>query len=100
MSSDLQSMDITGSPELLRLAEEVHRSGVSRLLKRGDQDLAMLTPVGPRRNGIRRPRRGSEGEREHDAILNIIGIGESTTPTDIALEEREYLAEAYAPKPR
>ncbi len=34
---------------------------------------------------------------EEDALLNIIGIGASTEPTDIARDELEYLAEAYAP---
>jgi hypothetical protein len=32
-----------------------------------------------------------------DAILDIIGAGESAEPTDIARNEQEYLAEAYAP---
>jgi hypothetical protein len=34
---------------------------------------------------------------QRDALLNIVGIGESVEPTDIARDEREYLAKAYSP---
>jgi hypothetical protein len=97
MSTEVQPIDVSDSAELLDLAEEVRRSGVGRLLKRGEQDLALLTPVAPRQET--RPRRQPAGERR-DALLNIIGIGESAEPTDIAQHELEYLAEAYAPARR
>ena len=97
MSTELQPIDITDSTELLALAEEVRRSGVARLLKRGEQDLALLTPLTPRQPA-RSPRRATIEER--DALLNIIGIGASAEPTDIARDEQEYLAEAYAPARR
>lgn len=82
MSSELQTIDITNSAELLDLAEEVYQSGVGRLLKRGEQELAMLTPVTPR---LEAPPASHPAEGEQDAILSIIGIGASTEPTDIAL---------------
>ncbi len=98
MRADQQPVDISGSPELLALAEEVWRSGVGRLLTHGEQELALLTPVTPRRAA--HPRRRQPTGDERDAILNIVGIGESAEPTDVARHEREYLAEAYAPEPR
>src|SRR3712207_3159307 len=98
MSAEPQPIDVTGSRELLDLAEEVRRSGVGRLLMRGEQEPALLTPVDPPRAARSRRRQPTSGER--DAILNIVGIGESAEPTDIARHEREYLAEAYAPTPR
>ena len=94
MSAEAQPIDITDSSELLDLAEEVRRSGVTRLLKRGDQELALLTPVAPRWDV--QPRRQPVSDKR-DALLNIIGIGESAEPTDIAQHEAEYLAEAYTP---
>jgi len=97
MSTDVQPIDITDSAELLDLAEEVRRSGVTRLLKRGEQDLALLTPVAPRRAA--QSRRQAAGDKR-DALLNIIGISESAEPTDIAQHEGEYLAEAYTPARR
>ena len=89
MSAEVQPTDVTDSAELLDLAE-VRRSGVGRLLKRGEQELALLTPVAPQQPA---------GD-QHDALLNIIGIGESAEPTDVARDEQEYLAEAYAPARR
>ena len=95
-----QPVDVAGSPELLGLAEDVRRSGVGRLLKRGEQELALLTPVAPRDETPARPRRRQPASAAPDAILNIVGIGESAEPTDVARHEREYLAEAYTPTPR
>jgi hypothetical protein len=97
MSTDAQSIDITESTELLALVEEVRRSGVGRLLKRGEQELALLTPVTGRRKA--HPPREVAGD-EHDTLLDIIGIGASSEPTDIAQREGEYLAEAYSPARR
>lgn len=37
-------------------------------------------------------------EGEPDSILNIIGIGESKEPGDVAQNKYDYLAEAYLPK--
>jgi hypothetical protein len=94
MGTDVQTIDITDSAELLALVEEVRRSGVGRLLKRGEQELALLTPVTGHRKA--HPHRQAAGD-EHDTLLDIIGIGASSEPTDIAQREGEYLAEAYSP---
>ena len=96
VNPDVLPIDVTESGELLDLAEEVRRSGVGRLLVRGDEELALLTLVSSDRDA--RPRRPAD--EQCDALLNIIGIGESAEPTDIAHDEQEYLAEAYAPTHR
>lgn len=93
MSSDAQAIDITDSTEMLDQAKEVHRSGVGRLLKRGEQVLALLTPVVPPQPV--RLSQPSPGEAQ-DSLLSIMGLGSSAGPTDIARDEQEYLAEAYA----
>ena len=105
MASETRPLDITDSPELLRWAEEVQRTGVGRVLKRGKKELALLTPISrsvrtPRGEPSRQEGQKSPADAEADAILNIIGIGESAEPTDIARHELEYLAEAFAPKTR
>ena len=94
MSSDAQIIDVSDAKEVLDLAEEVRRSGVGRLLKRGEQVLALLTPVVPRQRA--HPRETASTE-ERDTLLDIIGIAASAEPTDIARYEQEYLAEAYTP---
>jgi hypothetical protein len=45
MAKELTPIDVTNTPDLLRLAEEVHRSGQPRLLRRNGEDLAVLAPV-------------------------------------------------------
>ena len=80
MCSEVQPIDVTDSADLLELAEEVRRSGVGRLLKRGEQELALLTPVNVRRE----TRPEQPRSEEPDALLSIIGIGESVGPTDVA----------------
>lgn len=45
MAEHVKSIDIRDAPELRRLAEEVHRSGESRVLRREGEDLAMIVPL-------------------------------------------------------
>ena len=47
MQKEVKSVDITDLPELLHLAEEVRSTRTSRVLKRGEEAVAMLTPVEP-----------------------------------------------------
>ncbi len=47
-------IDISNDPELLKLAEEVHTTHEPRILRRDDEDLAVLMPVGPKRKRRRR----------------------------------------------
>jgi hypothetical protein len=45
MSAELQRVDVSGPPELLRLAEEIQRSGHGRVLTRGDEPLVTVQPT-------------------------------------------------------
>jgi hypothetical protein len=100
MVQEAVPIDISALPEVLELAEEVQRSGVARVLKRGDREIAVLAPVVPDDASSRRTRRRRTPEPVRDSILNIIGIWESDEPTDVAKYKHEYLAEAYETKPR
>ena len=55
MARPVQVVDVSDAPELLRLAEEVHRTHEPRVLHRDGEALALLVPVGP--TGARRPRK-------------------------------------------
>lgn len=94
MAKELKQLDVSNQPELLAIAEQVHESGEARLLRRADEELAVLTPV-PRPR--RRSPRALPLTRE-DALWNIVGIGESDGPGDVAANKHRYLAEAYAAK--
>lgn len=94
MSAEPQPIDISDSSELLTLAEDVRRSGIGRVLKRGAQELVLVMPIVPPSRTAAPTRRRSR-HATPDAILNIIGIGASAEPTDVARDEQDYLAEAY-----
>lgn len=46
MANELQPIDVTDMPEVLRLAEQVRRTQTSAVLRRGDgEELAVLSPL-------------------------------------------------------
>ena len=97
MAKELKSVDITHTPDVLRLAEEVARSGVPFLLRRDDADIAVLSPAPP---VPRRSRRGKPTSQS-DPLWQIVGIADADAPddlpTDISSNVDAYLADAYDP---
>jgi hypothetical protein len=69
MTREAPPIDISTMPELARLADEVARTGTPRVLKRGDEDIAILSPA--------RPKRRLKGKRvtqaDIDAALSVVG---------------------------
>jgi hypothetical protein len=94
VATELQKTDISDAPELLRLAEEVVASRSPRLLTVGDQAMVVVSPAKSAVSTPEEPKPASP-RPAGDSILNIIGIGESAEPTDIAEDKQRYLAEAY-----
>lgn len=45
-ASKRQPLDVTGSPELSRLADDVQATRRPRVLRKGDQDVALVLPLG------------------------------------------------------
>ena len=103
MRGEVVAVEISNLPHLLALAEEVQASGESRLLKCGDREVALITPVERKTGGPRRPRRGDRRTHEDDPLWNIIGAGDTAgspdDPTDVAANKHKYLADAYDIKP-
>src|SRR4051794_11303692 len=91
MARKLQSRDITDTPDVLRLAEEVARSGIPRVLRKGERDVAELRPVSPTRS-----RRRGRPTSAHDPLWKIVGIADAAAPddlpTDISANVDTYLA--------
>lgn len=50
------TLDVTGSPDLLRLAEEVNRTGRPRVLRRDGKKLAAIVPLQAKRARRLKPR--------------------------------------------
>jgi hypothetical protein len=45
MAGELRPIDISDTPELLRLAEEVRNTNEPRVLRRNSEDLAIVMPI-------------------------------------------------------
>lgn len=95
MVRELNPIEVTSTLDLLRLAEQVRTTGISRVLTRADEEIAIISPVKPRKSAKRAPRKTGIIAKS-DPLWNILGIGASEEPTDIATHKHAYLAEAYA----
>ncbi|MDO8672751.1 MAG: hypothetical protein Q7O66_15170 [Dehalococcoidia bacterium] len=95
MTKNLRAIDISDSPDLLRVVEEVQATHEPRLLRRKSEDVAIITPLRPRK----RTRIKGRPIRRDDPLWNIVGIGRSSGPTDVSVNKHKYLAEAYTPRP-
>lgn len=63
------SVDVSAIPELLQLAEEVCASNQPRVLRRNDEDIAIIMPA---RTSVRR-RRGAKTTADYEAFLSAAG---------------------------
>jgi hypothetical protein len=95
MASEFSPIDISAIPELARLADEVARTRRPRLLRRGDEAVAVLspTPVRPARRraepSIRDPR--GIAERTAGALRRY-----AKRPPATREEEKDAFARAVA----
>jgi hypothetical protein len=69
MAQPATTIDITDLPELRRIVEEVRATRQPRVLRAGNEDVAVLTPLLPARS---RRRRGKTKE-DYDAALGAFG---------------------------
>ena len=70
MAREIKPIDITNTPEVLRLAEEVARSGIPHVLKRDNKDLAVITPVSSTPTSRRRT---PKTKADYEAFLSSFG---------------------------
>ena len=94
MAKELIPVDVTDTPDVLRIAEEVHRSGLPRLLRREGEDLAVLTPAAKPKRRSSRPRPLAED----DPLLRLAGSAHSGIPGGASGRKHEVLARAYRPR--
>lgn len=92
MATEYTSIDLSQEnvPDLAELAEEVHRTNQPRVLRRADEDLAVLrpAPVKKRSRGRIKP------VTEDDALFRSIGSGASAIPGGVSGKKHEYLLRA------
>jgi hypothetical protein len=94
MAEELRAVDVSESPELLHLAREVAESGIGRVLRTAEGELAVLKPVPKSRN---RSRSGGRPVTRDDSLYKLIGIGRSGSESDASERKHEILAQAYRP---
>ena len=92
MARELEPIDISDTADLLRLAEEVHRTRTPRLVRRNREDFVVVSPAPPA-SKPRRPR--GRVLTEDDPLFDLIGIGHSGGPGDVSANKHRYLAEAH-----
>ena len=93
MAKEVQSVDISHVPEVLRLAEEVQKTKQPRLLTRDDKQLAVIMPL---QQGRPRGRRTGAITRD-DPLFRMIGTGRSGIPGGISGRKYDYFAKAFRP---
>jgi hypothetical protein len=83
MARELRPIDVSSIPELLRIAEEVGSSGESRVLRRDDEDLAVVVPLSVR---TKRRKGRTLSAADRDAFLSAAG-GWKGVDTDKLVED-------------
>jgi hypothetical protein len=100
MQKEVKNIDITDIPDLLKLAEEVRESNEPRLLKRGQEAIALLAPVEPQEESSPPTKRRRQSAQANDWLLRLADIAADSPPpadgaTDVSRNKYKYLAEAY-----
>ncbi len=70
MARELRSIDITNTPDILRLANEVAKTGLPHVLKLDNKDVAVITPVSPTSKS---PRKKARTREDYEAFLSSFG---------------------------
>jgi hypothetical protein len=94
MAKEPKRIDISSIPELLSMAQEVRSTNEPRILQQESEDLALLSPVRPKK----RSQTTAQPVTSDDALFRLIGIGKSGILGGISGKKHEYLARAYRPR--
>ena len=76
MARELKSIDISNVPDLLRLVEELRKSGEPCVLTHEDEELATLRPI----KASRRRRVKQRPFTENDPLWELVGSARSDGP--------------------
>ena len=93
MAKTPKRIDMSRIPELVSLVQEVRRTNEPRILQEESEDVAILSPVLPKK----RAKTKGKAVTSDDALFRLIGIGKSGIPGGISGKKHAYLARAYRP---
>ncbi len=88
---ELKPVNVTSTPEVLHLAQEVARTRVPVMLKTDQEDLAVLMPAA-------KPKQRSGKSRavtREDSLFRLIGTGKSGIEGGASERKLEFLARGY-----
>jgi hypothetical protein len=94
MAKEPKRIDISRIPELLNIAQEVRATNEPAVLQQESEDLALLSPVRPKK----RSKTTAQPVTSDDALFRLIGIGKSGISGGVSGKKHEYLARAYRPR--
>ncbi len=100
MAHEHETIDISHNPDLLRLAEEVRASNTPRVLRRDNEDVAVVMPLSD--GAKRKPTRSSIKRKSPEAMaifLSSAGGWKDLVDTD-KLKEDIYESRRLSVKPR
>ncbi len=78
MANEREIIDITDSPELRMLADQIQRLNEPRILRENDEDIALIVPVSHTARVMGRARSGED----HNAFLSSVGGWRDLVDTD------------------
>jgi hypothetical protein len=81
MAKEMDYIDISSIPDLLRIAEEVRTTKKPHVLRRDNEDLAVLIPITPARHRAKRTK------ADYDAFLAAAGGWKGLVDTDKLIAE-------------
>ena len=70
MAKEMISIDISGVPDLVRIAEEVQATGSPGILRRDGEDMALVIPIS---HGHKSKARRTRTKADYDAFLSTAG---------------------------
>jgi hypothetical protein len=92
MASERATVDIADSEDILRLVDDMLRTGMGVVLVRDEEPVAILDPLPASKRSSRRRR--TPADLPDDSIMRLAGILDGGPPTDIARFKDEYIADA------
>jgi hypothetical protein len=95
MTRELAPIDISHVPDLLRIAEEVANSGKPRLLRRDNEDVAILMPIKAAMVRRRSPRKKTEAD--YEAFLSSAGTWSDEDVDEFLRENYERRKQSVRP---
>lgn len=84
MVKELSPIDISNIPELLRLVEEVREADRPRLLRKDDEDLAILMPAKP---GSKHKPKPNKTKADYEAFCSAFGGWKDIVDADALKED-------------